>query len=399
MAVQAVERRAGRGAWNALAVALVAQLGVSIVDQGVPTLTGFVKADLGLSAATAGLAVSSFGFGKIFGSYAAGVSADRLGEKKVIVAGSLAVAILVSCTVVAPLPLLFVLLVAAGVAAASSTPAGGRLVLLSFPQRHRGLALSIRQCAIPLGGLVAAALLPWVAHATSWRWSLLVGGSLTAVTVVPLVLTRLERSNDPRHGSGAPSHGLSPMRDRNIRLLTMWGFCVVTGQYAILAFLALDLHQNAGLRLATGSLLVAVANGVGILGRIFWGAASDRILSHGRKPVLLVVNATALASALVLFATPRSAPIGVFAIVAAFAGFALIGYQGLFITMVAESAGPARVGAATGFVVTFIQLAIAISPPVYGLVADATGTYRAIWAVLAGVLLAAFIPASLVRER
>ena len=61
--------------WFVLALAVVAQFGVSIVDQGLPLLAGFVKADLDLSAALTGLAVSSFAFGKIFGSYAAGVAA------------------------------------------------------------------------------------------------------------------------------------------------------------------------------------------------------------------------------------------------------------------------------------------------------------------------------------
>ena len=81
--------------------------------------------------------------------------------------------------------------------------------------------------------------------------------------------------------------------------------------------------------------------------------------------------------------------------VAALAGFALIGFQGLWVTMVAEAAGPGQVGAATGFGITFIALAIAISPPLYGLVADLAGNYRSIWAVLALVLAAAFIPALL----
>jgi len=65
---------------------------------------------------------------------------------------------------------------------------------------------------------------------------------------------------------------------------------------------------------------------------------------------------------------------------------------------VAEVAGPVRVGAATGFAVTFVGLAIALSPPFYGLVADIAGTYRAIWAVLSVVLAVAFIPALLIRE-
>ena len=66
--------------------------------------------------------------------------------------------------------------------------------------------------------------------------------------------------------------------------------------------------------------------------------------------------------------------------------------------MVAEAAGPQRVGAATGFAITFVTVSIAASPPLYGAVADAAGSYRAIWAVLAGVVALAFVPAALVRE-
>jgi MFS family permease len=388
-------RRAG--AWRLLLFALLAQLGVSIVDQGIPTLTGFIKTELAISAATAGLAVASFSFGKFAGAYAAGLAADRFGERRVIVGGNIAVAVLVGCAVLSPLPLLFVLLTAAGVAASTSTPAGGRLVLLAFPRNRRGLALSIRQCGIPFGGLVAAATLPWIAHVASWRWSLAAAAGLTILLVIPLALARLEPGARPEVVPEPDRRGIG--RDRNIVLLTVWSCLVVTGQYAILAFLALDFHGRAGLTLAQASLLVALANGVGIAGRVFWGALSDRILARGRKPVLLAVTTSAFASALLLFATPRSAPLGVLAAVAAFGGFALIGYQGLYITMVAELAGPARVGAATGFSVTFVQLAIAVTPPLYGLVADAAGTYRAIWAVLAGVLLVAFVPAALLRER
>jgi predicted MFS family arabinose efflux permease len=388
--------KAGPNPWRTLGLALLAQSGVSVVDQGLPTLTAFVKAELGVSAAVAGLAVSSFAFGKIFGSYAAGLAADRLGERRVIVAGALAVGTLAACAATAPLALLFVLLAAAGLASSTSTPAGGRLVLLAFPRRRHGLALSVRQCGIPLGGLVAAALLPWVAHHHGWRWSLVAAGAVTVVTVLPLSFSRGEPREPPppRDGAAEPS----PARDRDIRLLTLWGCLVVTGQYVVLTFLALDLHRNAGLSLTTASLLVAVANACGILGRVSWGAISDRALSRGRKPLLLVLNAAGLAAAAAIFATPRSAPTGLFVALAAFAGFALIGYQGLFITMVAELAGPRRVGAATGFTVTFVQTAIALTPPLYGLVADVAGNYRATWGALTVVLAFAFVPAALVRE-
>jgi MFS family permease len=397
VAAGARETRARAGPWRILGVALVSQIGISVVDQGIPSLTGFLKADLGVSAATAGLAVSAFTFGRIFGAYAAGEAADRVGERRVLIFGSLATGALVGLAAGMPLPALFALLVLGGMASAASTPAGGRLVLVAFPREQRGLALGLRQTGIPIGGLFAAALLPWIAHAWGWRWSLAVAGMLAAVAVVPLVLAAVERVELP-HVKEERRLTRNPARNRNVRLLTLWGCLVVSGQYALLAFLALDLHQSAGLALATGSLLVAVAQGAGIFGRVVWGALSDRALAYGRKPLLLVLTVVGLVGTLALLGTPRSAPVAVFVPVAALAGLALIGYQGLMVTMVAEAAGPQRAGAATGFSVTFVAASIAISPPLYGLVADLSGSYRAVWGALACVLVVAFVPAVLVRE-
>src|SRR3954453_18189329 len=102
--------------WRLLTLATLAQFGVSVVDQGLPTLNGFIKSDLGVSAAVAGIAVSSFAFGKIFGSYAAGLAADRLGERRVIVSGAVAVGVLAIVAGASPSLLIFVVLFFAGLA-------------------------------------------------------------------------------------------------------------------------------------------------------------------------------------------------------------------------------------------------------------------------------------------
>jgi MFS transporter, ACS family, aldohexuronate transporter len=377
-----------------LGAALVAQIGVSVVEQGIPTLTGFIKTDLALSAAVAGLTVSAFTVGRVLGSYGAGVAADRLGERHVLIAGGVATGAVVAVAVSLPLAGLVVALGLAGVASAASTPAGGRLVLLAFPRNRRGLALGVRQTGVPIGGLVAAALLPLLAHLYGWRWSLALAGALTALSVLPLVFSRSERVvHIP-----VRIEAWSPFRDRTVLLLAVWGCLLVSGQYALVAFFALDLHKSAGLTLATASLLLAVAQAFGILGRVGWGALSDRLLRRGRKPLLIALTLVAMLAALLLFGLPRSAPVAVWVPVAALAGFAMIGFQGLWVTMVAEAAGPARAGAATGFAITFVAAGIAVSPPLYGLVADLTGSYRAIWAALAMVLAAALVPATLIHE-
>lgn len=381
-------------AWRVLAVALAAQFGISVVDQGLPTLAGFLKEDLGISATTVGLVIAAFPGGRVVASYSFGRAADRVGERKILLLGGVATAVFVALAAAAPLLGLFPLLFLAGIAASSATPAGGRLVLNAFPRHRRGLALGLRQTAVPAGGLCGALLLPWLAHFTSWRISFLAAAAIGALALIPLALARLEAGGG--HSDTAGDAGRPP--NRNVGLLTIWGCLLVSGQYAILAFLALDIHAGAGLSLASASLLVAVANAFGIAGRIGWGAFSDRALRYGRKPLLLLLNALALASALLLLLLPRSAPLVVLVLAAALAGFALIGFQGLLMTMVAEAAGPVRVGAAMGFAVAFINLAIVVSPPLFGLVADLTDTYRAIWAALSVFLVLAFVPAALVRE-
>jgi predicted MFS family arabinose efflux permease len=393
------QTRPGLRAWRILAAAVVAQTGISVVDQGIPTLTGYIKADLGVSAAGAGLVISAYTLGRVFGAYGAGLAADRFGERRVLIAGSVGGGSLVAVASLLPLPALLPVFTLAGLLGVASTPAGGRLVLLAFPRNRHGLALGIRQTGIPAGGLVAAALLPWLAHTWSWRLALAVAAAIAVLTALPIAVTgRRGREDVPRQAPVRAARGPSPLRDRDLWLLNIWGVLLVSGQWALITFLALDLHQRAGVSLATASLLVVVAQAFGIAGRAGWGALSDHALRYGRKPLLLALTVCGLASALLLWATPSSASLVVFVPVAALAGLALIGYQGLWITMVAEIAGPRRVGAATGLSVTLSQFAIFASPPLFGLVADTTGSYRSIWAALAVVLALSFIPALLVRE-
>src|SRR4029078_13483009 len=169
------------------------------------------------------------------------------------------------------------------------------------------------------------------------------------------------------------------------------------GQYALVAFLALDLNQGSGLTLAEASIFVAIANVAGIIGRVLWGLVTEQHGGGSRQAYLLTINFVGLIGALLLFVVPRTAPMVVIGLIVALAGVALIGYQGLWITSIAAVAGPEGVGAARGFAITFVASAIAVSPPLYGLVADLAGTYRAIWAVLAVMPLIALVSASLVR--
>lgn len=394
-------RRSGTGPWGTLTAALAAQTAVSVVEQGIPTLTPFIKQDLAVSAGLAGLVVSLFTVGKVVAFYQAGRAVDRVGERLVLVVGALGTGLLAAAATVLPLAGLLVLLVCAGLFAATATPAGGKLVLVAFPRRQRGFALGLRQTGIPLGGLAAAALLPWLAHAFGWRASLAAAGGIAALGALAVITlagvdTRQEREAARAAAVSEPWTALA--RDRDIVLATVWACLLVGGQYAIVAFLALDVHEEAGTPLTTAALLVVVAQVGGIVGRIGWGLVSDRLFGGRRRPLLVGITAVGIVVAALLAALPGHAPFAVLAVAAFAAGLSLIGWQGTWVTAVSELAGPARVGAVTGFGLTFVALAIAASPPLYGLVADLAGGFRATWIVLAAVLALALLPALALRE-
>jgi MFS family permease len=146
--------------WVVLATGTVALTSFSAIYFGIAVLAPELRDTYGLSLGEAGVLLAATNVGALLTLLPWGLAADRFGERRVIVSGAVAVGALATCAAAAPDALLFVLLFAAGLASSTSTPAGGRLVLLAFPRDRHGLALSIRQCGIPAGALVAAALLP-----------------------------------------------------------------------------------------------------------------------------------------------------------------------------------------------------------------------------------------------
>jgi MFS family permease len=383
--------------WRVLAAASVLQTGFSITEMGLPTLTGFLKSDLHLSAATAGLAVSSYLIGKTSGSYVAGRLADTIGETKVLVVGACLTGLLYLVAVLTPYPAMYGVFAIAGLAGSGSMPAGGSLVRNAFPPRLRGVALGLRQTGIALGGLIAAASLPWIARAHGWRWSLAISAVATIVAVVPLLCSTEARDVASRVSVRA-ARGVKVVT-REVGLLTVWGTIAVTGQYVVLVFLPLDLHARRHLSVASAASFVALLQGAGVVGRVGLGWMSDRWAPQGRKAFLFVVTVGAVIGTGALSLISGSSGLVFWIPLTLVEGITLVGFQGLWVTMLAEAAHRTRVGAAMGFAVTFSIAGGAIAPPLFGLAVDATGTYRTVWAILTVLLIVSLAPLFLIERR
>lgn len=381
-----------RVAWRTLAGTTAAQTSLSVADHGIPTLTGFIKTDLGVSASVAALLALSITGGKVVSSYLAGRAADALGERRVLLAGCLGAGVTLGVGAWLPLAGLAAALVLSGVFIATSTPAGGRLVAAAFPPGRRHFAIGIRQTGIPLGGLVGAALLPWVA--SRWGWPAAVatsGGMAAAGAAAVLALTERHAAPRPERPARMPIAAL--LLHRELATIVVWGCLVVSAQYALLAYLALTVHDAAGMSIAFATIVVIAAQAGGVAGRLGWGLFSD-LSGADRRPLLIGISLSGAAVAVLLAALPGRVPFGAVVVLGVVAGIALIGWQGLWVAGVMDIVGPDDAGAATGLGVTFIAASVLCLPPAYGLVADATGSFAATWVAVAGVLAVASVVAA-----
>ncbi len=366
--------------------------------QQAPSALGPILArDLGIGRAQLGLLSSAIIGGMMLTTLVMGLLIDRRGEREVVSSGVAAMAVLILLSTQAgTFWWLFSLFLLASFGASSSTPGGSKAINAWFPRSRRGLAMGVRQTGIPAGGLLAALILPPLAVGLGWASALAVGAGVTLL--VALCFAAFFRE-PPTEGEGAePRVSLrSIVWNRGFLTATGYSFVLVGAQWSATAYLTLFLHEEAGVPVVAAGALLAVLQVGGITGRIGWGAASDRL--GRRKPIMVVVGLVAVPTCLTMAFVGQHTPPALLAILVALLGLSLLGWNGLYVAMIAESASPQAAATAIGAGLTVTNLGSFALPPLFGLVADLSVSYRVFWLALAGWVLLGAALGCLVQER
>jgi sugar phosphate permease len=299
----------------------------------------------GLTLGEVGVVLSSVWLGTIVTFLPWGLAADRIGERAVLGVGLGACGILAAAAGFASgYATLVLLLTVAGAAGASVNSASGRAVMRWFGPDERGLALGVRQTAIPAGALLAALLLPPL----DARGGLVLLGALCVAGAVAGTLVVHDRVADPLDLDDI---------EWSVRDKPLWTLCAVSGLYviaqtALLGFAVLFLHDARGYSEAAAAGVLAVALVLAAALRIGVGRWSDVVRSRVRPLRLIGLSVTATL-ALVAAAVDASAWVLVPAIVIA-CGISMA-WNGLAFTIAAELGGR-RSGAAIGIQQTALSL-------------------------------------------
>lgn len=355
--------------WAVLGAGTFAQTTYSAIWYGVAVVAPALRSEYGLSLAETGLLISMSLVGSLVTLLPWGIATDRVGERLVLFVGLAGCgAALVAAAFAHEFAVLAVLLFLAGAAGASVQSASGRAVMHWFPRAERGLALAVRQTAVPLSGFLVALALPPIERAGGLPWAFTALG--LACLAGALVGAAVLREGEPQPDAApAPVRGPSPLRDGRLWTLSLGSALVIAPQLCVVGFTVVFLHDRRGLSTSTAAAVLAVMQLLAIAGRLAAGRWSDLVRSRLRPLRQIALGVTGLVA---LTGILVDAPLAVLVPVLVAAGVLAMSWNSLSFAAAVELAGLQRSGIAIGLQQTLLNLPAAAYPALFGLLVATT---------------------------
>ena len=257
------------------------------------------------------------------GQFIFGISGDKLGTRKVILAGLLVSTLAgffmgLSCTVLA----FGVLFCIQGLCQSTGWAPLAKNISYFFSQRERGVTMGWWCTNYAVGGMLASPFAGYLAdYFTNWRYAFF---STSLVVFGVWLMFVLWQKNKPEQ-AGLPSieeyHGekeaildthdqpeeepegswktiFAVLKNRMILLLGFVYFCLKPTRYAVLFYAPLYVNEKLGTGMGESGLISVAFEAAGPLGVIFGGYMSDKVFKSKRMPISIICL---FALAIVLF--------------------------------------------------------------------------------------------------
>ncbi|KFG98501.1 MFS transporter [Burkholderia paludis] len=371
------------------------------------TAAGAIKAELGLSNTELGVAFSAFAYSYAICQIGGGWIADRFGARITLIGcGLIWVASTFMTGLVHSLGLLFAARLLLGIGEGATLPAQARAITHWFPRERRGVVQGFTHSFSRLGNAVTppivAALMTWL----SWRAAFFVIGAVTLVWLAWWIVgfrehPRVDDDGRARAARPAPPSGPTPWGPllRRMAPAIFVYFCYGWTAWLFFTWLPTFFLNGQGLNLKSTALFASGVFFAGVVGDTLGGWLCDRIyrktgnLALSRQSVIVASFAGALACLLPL------------AFVHSTAGVALC-LSGSFLCLeltigpiwaVPSDIAPAHAGIASGMMNAGSAISGILSPILFGLLVDRTGSWTVPFVGSVAMLLIGIVAALRIR--
>ncbi|CAB3740793.1 MFS transporter [Paraburkholderia rhynchosiae] len=397
--------RAASHRWKVLGVGFAANASFSAAFSGIPTTAVYLRSGYHLGNDGLGLVLGMLGLGIAVSELPWGLLTDRWGDRRVLLLGLLSTAAALgglalfaapSGSHVPGLTTLALGLLLVGLLGGSVNGSSGRAVMAWFREGERGLAMSIRQTAVPAGGGLGALLLPALASRFGFVSVYAVLALACAITSV-FAWRWLHEPTRPdsrdayaaRRGVGRAAHAKSrsPLREIGIWRVALGAGALCVPQLAIVTFGTVFLHDFGRAGVLTISVTMAAVQAGAAIARVWSGRWTDRRgnrRSYMRGCSLLTAvlfAALALATGVAgMHHAATTVATMIFAPMIVLGGVSASAWHGVAFTELATLAGTNRAGTALAIGNTCVFLSLFLTPlaipPLLSL-----GSWPVVWAV------------------
>ena len=354
-----------------LGVGSAATAALAAVQGGLPAIAPAIQEAFDLSLVQVTAVFTAFAIGTVTTLLAWGVVSDRRGERVVITVGLGAGALAMFAAARSEAYVVLLAWMAlAGMLGSAAVAASGRAVFGWFPRHERGLALGLRQTAVPAGAALASFTLPPLASSTGVEAALyaLAGAMLLAALAAGIWLRE-----GPRVESAAPP-APDAVRDPRIWRLSAASSLMIIGQIGVTSLLVLYLYRERDWTAAHAALALGGVQVGAAVARVSAGRWSD-IRGERIEPF----RRLAAVAGVLLLAAALGGPTAVPLLVAG--GIAAMSWNGLSFTAAAEISGRRQAGKAMGIQNTAMRVVAAGVPVGLGALASAA-SWQAAFAVM-----------------
>ena len=366
--------------WLPLLATLFIQAMVAMALLTLPVMAPVAAQALSVSPAMVGFYVSITYLGAVFASLTSGNTVSRFGPIRVSQLGLLLCALGLCLCATPWLPVIAIGALLIGLGYGPITPASSQILARTTPADRMALVFSIKQTGVPLGAMMAGAIVPSLMLALNWQWTMVmvaIACVLSALLAQPLrqELDELRQANLPFQMSALTSPIRMVLGHRPLATMAACSFMFSMVQMSLTTYLVTYLHDDLSYGLVSAGLLLSVTQMGGMGGRILWGYVADKWLG-AQKTLALLAALMALCSLTTALFLPVLPLWGIWMVLIVY-GASAIGWNGVYLSEVARQAPEGKASVATGGTLTFTFLGVVIGPPIFGALSTAFGSYRA----------------------
>ncbi|MFJ8460512.1 MFS transporter [Lysinibacillus xylanilyticus] len=364
--------------WIIVLVATLSQTAATFVTYGMGPIATFYQTEWNLSSFQAGFIVSAVNIGPIFSMIVFGYLMDKKGEKQIIGWGSILLGFSALLLMLAnSYTVLIILLVVVGIWYGSAQTGGSTAIVKWFPDKHRGLAIGIRQTGIPIGGALASVILTYMYHHYNLTSVHLVQG-LVAIAggLIFLLIYQEPKNHIPAVASSVTFKEKMSAIKNNKELYPIYivGIVMMTLQMILVAHFMSYLHQEGDYSLTEAGQYLSLVLLGGMIGRVAIAWISDQFFAQKREHLLIMVMASAVILTVLLpFILQEKILMLLFCFLL---GFVALGWYSLFIACVTERSNPHYVALTVSAALTLNQLFIVIAPSLFGFMVTVFSSYQ-----------------------